>query len=72
MLRILTAYLLFVSSIALATDTPKELQAHFEKACISQKFMGAVSVAVNGKIVFSDACGWADAEWNVKQRRHPL
>ena len=66
MLRILTAYLLFASSIALAADTQKELQTYFEKTCESNQFIGAVAIAMNGKIVFSDACGWADAEWSVK------
>ncbi|HET9377195.1 MAG TPA: serine hydrolase domain-containing protein [Chthoniobacterales bacterium] len=65
MLRLLTASLLFASSIALAADTQKELQTYFEKTCESKQFMGAVAIAVNG-IVFSDACGWADAEWSVK------
>lgn len=66
MIRTVVAYVLLATSIALAADTEKELQASFRQTCSSQKFMGAVAVAVNGKIVFSDACGWADAEWNVK------
>lgn len=66
MIRAALAYVLAASSIAIAADTQKELQAYFQKACASQKFMGAVEVALNGKIVYSDACGWADAEWNVK------
>ena len=66
MIRTVVAYVLLATSIALAADTEKELQASFRQTCNSQKFMGAVAVAVNGKIVFSDACGWADAEWNVK------
>src|ERR1700758_4448159 len=65
MIRVLIAYLLFAGSIGLAADTPKELQAYFERTCDSKKFMGVVAVALNGKIVFSDACGWADAEWNI-------
>lgn len=28
--------------------------------------MGAVSLSVNGKTIFSEACGWADAEWDIK------
>lgn len=28
--------------------------------------MGAVSVSVDGKAIFSEACGWADAEWDIK------
>lgn len=28
--------------------------------------MGAVSVSVNGKTIYSEACGWADAEWDIK------
>jgi len=66
MLRLLTAYLLFASSIGLAADTQKVLQTHLENACDSKQFMGAVAMAVAGQVVFSEACGWADAEWNVK------
>lgn len=66
MIRTVVACVLLTTSIALAADTEKALQASFRQACDSQKFMGAVAVAVNGKIVFSEACGWADAEWNVK------
>jgi D-alanyl-D-alanine carboxypeptidase len=65
-IRTVIAYVLLATSIALAADTEKELQTSFRQPCNSQKFMGAVAVAVNGKIVFSDACGWADAEWDVK------
>lgn len=66
MIRAAVAYVLLASSFAIAADTQKELQAYFQKSCDSKKFMGAVEVALNGKIVYSDACGWADAEWNVK------
>jgi len=66
MIRVFIAFLLLASSVGLAADTPKELQAYFEKTCDSKKFMGAVEMAVNGEVVFSEACGWADAEWNVK------
>jgi hypothetical protein len=72
MIRVLIGYLLFAGSIGLAADTPKELQAYFEKTCDSKKFMGAVAVAVNGKIVFSDACGWADGMERQEYRRHPF
>src|SRR5262249_220564 len=65
-LRMLTANLLFASAMGLAADKQKELQTYFENACDSKQFMGAVAMAVNGKVVFSDACGWAEAEWNVK------
>ncbi len=49
-----------------AEDTSSLLKEYFVKTCQSQSFMGAVSVSVNGKTIFSDACGWADAEWNIK------
>ena len=57
---------LVTNSIGQTPDIQKEWHAHFEKACDSNKFMGTVAVALNGKTIFSDACGWADAEWNVK------
>lgn len=66
MIRVVLAYLLLASSAGLAADTQKELRTYFEKTCDSKKFMGSVAVALDGKIVFSDACGWADAEWTVK------
>lgn len=28
--------------------------------------MGAVSISVNGEARFTDACGWADVEWNIE------
>lgn len=66
MIRAAVAYVLLTSSIAMGADSQKELQAYFQNTCDSKKFMGAVEVALNGTIVYSDACGWADAEWNVK------
>jgi CubicO group peptidase (beta-lactamase class C family) len=65
-IRIFVAYLLVASSVGFAADTPKKLNAYFQRACDSNKFMGSVAMAVNGEIVFSEACGWADAEWSVK------
>jgi D-alanyl-D-alanine carboxypeptidase len=47
-------------------DTSTLLKEYFVKTCQSHLFMGAVSLSVNGKIIFSEACGWADAEWNIK------
>jgi CubicO group peptidase (beta-lactamase class C family) len=58
--------LLSASVVIHAADLKSELQANFDQACQSQKFMGAASLTVNNKIVFSAACGLADAEWNVK------
>lgn len=66
MIRSAVVFILLASSMGIAADTERELQASFQRACDSRKFMGAVEVALNGKIVYSDACGWADAEWNVK------
>jgi len=58
---------LLVASVALhAADLHSALQNHFDQACQSRKFMGASSLTVNGKNVFAAACGWANAEWNVK------
>ena len=30
--------------------------------------MGVAALTVNGKIVFSGGCGWADARWNIKNK----
>src|SRR5258707_12997275 len=61
------AVFLFAASVALqAADLKVELQTHFNEACQSQKFMGAASLTVDGKIIYSAACGWADAEWQVR------
>jgi D-alanyl-D-alanine carboxypeptidase len=49
-----------------AADPHGELQKRFDQACQSKKFMGAASLTVNGKVILSTACGWAIAEWNVK------
>ena len=61
------AVFLFASSVVLqAAGVRTELQMHFDQACQSGKFMGAASVTVDGKTLFSGACGWAVAEWKVK------
>ena len=58
---------LLVASVAVhAADLHGALQSHFDQACQSKKFMGAASLTVNGKTVFASACGWEDADWNVK------
>lgn len=58
---------LLAASLAVpAANLKEELQTNFDQACQSQKFMGVVSLTVNDKIVFSAACGLADAEWSVK------
>ena len=58
---------LLAASLAVpAADLKEELQTNFDQACQSQKFMGVISLTVNDRIVFSAACGLADAEWSVK------
>lgn len=47
-------------------ESRDKLKSRFEEVCQDRKFMGAVLVTVNGKVVFSAACGWADAQWNIK------
>jgi D-alanyl-D-alanine carboxypeptidase len=49
-----------------AQNARSQLEEYFAKTCQSNAFMGAASVSVEGKTVFSQACGWADAEWNIK------
>ena len=66
MFRMLIANLLLASSLALSAGKQEQLQDYFHESCDSRKFMGAVAIAVNGKIVYADACGWADLEWSVK------
>lgn len=59
--------LVFAASVtAQAADLKLELQSLFSQACESGKFMGAASLSIDGKSVFQGACGWADAEWQVK------
>jgi len=61
------AAFLFAASIALqAADLKVEIQTHFDEACQTKKFMGAAALTVDGKTIVSLACGWADAEWQVK------
>ena len=38
----------------------------FSEACDTHQFMGAVSVKFKGKTVFEAACGFANAEWGVR------
>ena len=65
MIRPPVAYILLASSVALAADAQKDLHAYFQKTCDSKKFMGAVAVALNGKVLYSDACGTADVECSI-------
>ena len=53
------------ASVCWSADLKGDLDAYFQRACQSKTFMGAASIAVDGIAVFSDACGWADAEWDV-------
>lgn len=57
--------LLAASFVLNAADLKNQVQEHFDQACHAHKFMGAASVTVNQKVVFSSACGWADAGWKV-------
>jgi D-alanyl-D-alanine carboxypeptidase len=58
---------LLASAVRLvAADQTADIQKRFDQACESNKFMGAASLAVNGKTVFSGACGLANAGWNVR------
>jgi CubicO group peptidase (beta-lactamase class C family) len=65
MMRAILVCVLVCSPICGAADTRSELQDYFTKTCQSKLFMGAVSLSLNGKTIFSQACGWADAEWNI-------
>jgi CubicO group peptidase (beta-lactamase class C family) len=65
MIRAMLVGVLVCSPICRATDTRSELQDYFAKACQAKMFMGTASLSLNGKTIFSQACGWADAEWNV-------
>jgi CubicO group peptidase (beta-lactamase class C family) len=49
-----------------AADLRTELHDYFQQACEPKGFMGAASVTVKGETKFQEACGWADAEWKIK------
>jgi CubicO group peptidase (beta-lactamase class C family) len=49
-----------------SNDVSDKLKTRFKEVCQDNKFMGTVSITVNGTAVFSAACGLADAQWNVK------
>jgi len=49
-----------------AADLKTEFHNYFQQACQSKGFMGAASFTVNGETRFQEACGWADAEWKIK------
>ena len=49
-----------------AADLKSEFHEYFQQVCQSKGFMGAASVTVNGEVQFQEACGWADAEWKIK------
>src|ERR1051326_1885685 len=52
-----------------AADLKTEFHNYFQQACQASRsrgFMGAASVKVEGETKFQEACGWADAEWKIK------
>jgi len=49
-----------------AADIKTNFHEYFQQACELKGFMGAASVTVNGETKFQEACGWADAEWKIK------
>jgi D-alanyl-D-alanine carboxypeptidase len=65
-IRRLVLGVLACASISWAADPKTELHKQFDMACRSKKFMGAASVTLNGRTIFSEACGWADAEWKIE------
>ena len=48
-----------------AADIKKNLGNAFEAMCKQQQFSGAVLIAIDGKIIFKEACGLASREFNV-------
>jgi len=65
MIRVCAYGLVLLSGAAWATDLTNQLQKRFNEACQSGRFMGVAALAEGGKIVFSAACGSADAEWRI-------
>jgi CubicO group peptidase (beta-lactamase class C family) len=65
MLRLLLTLILACARLSAASDLKTDLHNYFQKACQSQHFMGVASLSIDGKMEFTDACGWADAEWNI-------
>jgi CubicO group peptidase (beta-lactamase class C family) len=61
----MVAFILLFCAQGWAGDLKHDLHEYFQKACQAQHFMGAVSLSVNGERRFAEACGWADAEWQV-------
>ena len=57
---------LLCNSICIANGLTSELQDYFSKACQSKTFMRVAALSLNGATIFSQACGWADAELNVR------
>jgi CubicO group peptidase (beta-lactamase class C family) len=66
MIRWLLVCVLISGRVVWAADVKGELHEYFQQACQSKGFMGAASVTVNGDTMFSEACGWADAEWKIE------
>src|SRR5579884_3577087 len=66
MIRWVIFCLLAFAQSLLAADLQSQLHAYFQQACQEKHFMGVASIAVNGETQFSEACGWADAEWQIK------
>src|SRR5215471_6877932 len=66
MIRCICFFLFVSTPFCSAEDIKSQLHEYFQQACHTKNFMGAASVTLNGETIFSEACGWADAEWNVE------
>jgi D-alanyl-D-alanine carboxypeptidase len=65
-IRRLIVALIVACRLLCPASADDSVRDQFDAACQSGKFMGAALVTLNGKTVFSSACGWADAQWSVK------
>jgi CubicO group peptidase (beta-lactamase class C family) len=66
MIRWVVICILASGQLLSAADLQHQLHEYFQQACQQKHFMGAVSIAINGETKFAEACGWADAEWQIK------
>jgi CubicO group peptidase (beta-lactamase class C family) len=60
--------LLFVTIHAISAPTPDwtaQADAYLKRKLGDRKFMGAVLISRNEQVLFKNAYGWADAEWEV-------
>ncbi|MEN9638833.1 MAG: hypothetical protein RLZZ262_701, partial [Bacteroidota bacterium] len=62
----LTILLFAIITFSQTTFDKAKLDSYFDALEQNNKFMGSVAVSMNGEVIYTRACGWADVENKIK------